>query len=69
MTAHLADAYLTLDHPGHIMFIARLGLTIAELAVGHSCASAVTGKSSARQSSPMTHISHAKYSPAPAAVS
>ena len=42
--ARLADGYLAFDHQDHGMFTARLGLTIAELAGGHDCASAVTGK-------------------------
>jgi hypothetical protein len=42
--AHLADAYLAADNLDNSVFTARLGLTIAELAAGHSCAHAITGK-------------------------
>jgi len=44
IVAQVADGYLTFDDPGQSMFTTRLGLTIAELAAGHSCASAVTGR-------------------------
>ncbi len=40
----MTRAYLTIDDPGHAMFAARLGLTVAELSDGHGGQQAVIDK-------------------------
>jgi hypothetical protein len=42
--AQMTRAYLAIDDPGHAMFAARLGLTVAELSDGHGSQQAVIDK-------------------------